>query len=114
MNNPDAPYLPAQSAAQQTMQSPQSGKPSLTGGAGAGAGGALPQSPGSGIDQAGGKSLTALVEKLAEAIMSLDSQKIQEEMAELSQAAQVADKALKQIGASQYPAPVTRASLDME
>ena len=105
MNNPDAPYLPAQSAATQQMQSPQSGKPSLTGGAGLGAGSPLPQAPGKYSEQPGSKSLTGLVEQLSEALYASNATQVQETMQELILAAQQADEVIKQLGVSQYPAP---------
>lgn len=101
--NPNSPYRAPETAAQQAMQQPQSGPPSLTGGAGAGTTGPLPQAPGGGIDQPGSKSLASLVEKLQAAIGGA-SDKLDDAMAELSKAAFQADELLKQTGNPQYPA----------
>lgn len=116
MNNPDAPYLPPQTAAQQTMQQPQSGPKATTGGAGYGTKGALPQAPGKYSEQPGAKSLTALVAQFMEALYSFGlsasgNTKIQEAGRELLQAAKQADEELKQTGLPQYPAAPPPASL---
>ena len=105
MNNPDAPYLPPQTAATQQMQQPQSGKPSFTGGAGLGAGSPLPQGPGKLSEQAGSKSLSGLVQQLSEAIQSGNQNQMQAAISELQPAAQAADEVMKQLGLPQYPAP---------
>lgn len=101
--NPNSPYRAPETAAQQTMQQPQSGPPSLTGGAGAGTLGPLPQAPGGGTDQPNSKSLTALVENLQSALGGA-SDKLEAAIAELTIAAEQADEILKQTGNPQYPA----------
>lgn len=95
--------MPPQTASQQAMQQPQSGPPSTTGGYGAGVRGPLPQSPGSGTDQAGSKSLAALVDKVMQTLQA-GSDQLQAALSELRIAAVHADEELKQTGNPQYPA----------
>lgn len=104
--NLDLPYEVPATAAMQTMQQPQSGPPSTTGGVGLGTGGLLPQCPGLNLDQAGSKSLPSLVDALQAAMQGdSSSSQIAAAMQELRVAAVQADEELKQTGNPQYPAP---------
>jgi len=114
MNDPDRPYMPAQTAAQQKGQQPQSGPPSTTGGAGYGTERvALPQAPGHHFEQAGSKSLEILVQKFVDSVsgpQGLGSNEAQAALMELRMAAKQADEEFKQLGIGQYPATPPGAS----